>query len=60
MKYKVTVFEECDGFCIEVEEFHEHDIVSSRFFSFNQEDSKEGLVEVFEELGIKSEYELVY
>jgi len=36
MKYKVTVFEECDGFYIVIKEFREHDIVPSRLFSFNQ------------------------
>ncbi len=59
MSFEVAVMEYCDGFGLEVKEYHEHGIISSRYFHFDQEDSKEGLVEVFKELGVKSYYEEV-
>lgn len=53
---KIVICEECDGFDI----FILHSSGSHTKFSFNQEDSKQDLVKVFQFLGYKSEYEEVY
>lgn len=52
---KVIISEACDGFTIVFK--HEWPCKS---FWFSQEDGLEGLVEVFEQLGIEAEYEEDY
>jgi hypothetical protein len=52
----IIVCEYNDGFDIVIENSDD----TRKRFSFNQEDSKERMVEVFEYLGIESEYEECY
>ena len=54
---KVLVSEECDGFCIL---FYDAKGKQVGRYRFDQEEDKKKLVEVFEALGFKADYEESY